>query len=349
MGDFMLRILAAFIALTAGNISAGAQESADAFYKGKIVNIIVGSDAGGGYDAYARLVARHIGEHIAGAPTITVRNMPGAGSNRAAGYIAMQAPKDGTTIGALQASAILYPLMYERKLQHDPSQFIMIGSANRSVYLCAVRADAPVKSFAETFEKEVIIGTGAEGASLRELPVLLVNVLGVKLRLVGGYTGSRDITLAMERNEVHGMCGMDWSSLITQKKDWIDSGFVRAIAQEDLVGHPELNKLGVPLTPSFAKSADDRQVLEIIYSGNAFGRPFLLPGGTPTDRVTLLRNAFEATMKDARFLADAERAKLDISYIGGSELQDTVSKLYASPPAIIERVKRALVLNAAPR
>ena len=345
----MLRVLTALIALSAASAGAVAQEGVDSFYKGKIVNIIVGSDAGGGYDAYARLVGRHIGEHIAGAPTITVRNMPGAGSNRAAGHIAMQAPKDGTTIGALQASAILYPLMYERKLQHDPSQFIMIGSANRSVYLCAVRADAPVKSFAETFEREVIIGTGAEGASLRELPVLLVNVLGVKLRLVGGYTGSRDITLAMERNEVHGMCGMDWSSLITQKKDWIDSGFVRAIAQEDLVGHPELNKLGVPLTPSFAKSPDDRQVLEVIYSGNAFGRPFLLPRGTPADRVSALRTAFGATMKDPRFLADAERAKLDISYIGGRELQDTVSKLYATPPAIIERVKRALVLNPTAR
>jgi tripartite-type tricarboxylate transporter receptor subunit TctC len=334
----MRRFLAALVALSAGSACAVAQDSSEHFYKGKIVNIIVGSDAGGGYDAYARLVAHHLGEHIPGAPTITVRNMPGAGSNRAAGYIAVQAPKDGTTIGALQASAILFPLMYERKLQHDPSQFIMIGSANRSVYLCAVRADAPVKSFAEAFEKEVIIGTGAEGASLRELPVLLVNVLGVKLRLVGGYTGSRDITLAMERNEVHGMCGMDWSSLITQKRDWIESGFVRAIAQEDLVGHPELNKLGVPLTPSFAKTADDRQVLEVIYSGNAFGRPFLLPGGTPADRVAALRAAFEATMKDARFLADAER-----------ELQDTVSKLYTTPPAIIERVKRALVLNAAPR
>lgn len=216
----MLRLVTVCTALSIVS-AAFAQEPVENFYKGKTVSIIVGSAAGGGYDAYARLIARHLADHLPGIPLITVQNMPGAGSNRAAGHVAVQAPKDGTTIGALQASAILYPLMYDRKLQHDPSQFVMIGSANSSVYLCVVRSDAPIKTFAEAFDKEVIIGTGAEGASLRELPVLLVNVLGVKLRLVGGYTGSRDITLAMERNEVHGMCGMDWSSLITQRKDWM--------------------------------------------------------------------------------------------------------------------------------
>lgn len=343
----MLRVLTACAAIAAASLCAHAQESIGQFYRGKIVNIIVGSDAGGGYDAYARLVARHFGDHIPGNPAITVRNMPGAGSNRAAGHLAVQVAKDGLTIGALQASAILYPLMYDRKLQHDPSQFIMIGSANRSVYLCVTRADAPVKTFGEAFEKEVIIGTGAEGASLRELPVLLVNVLGVKLRLVGGYTGSRDITLAMERNEVHGMCGMDWSSLVTQRKDWIDSGFVRLLAQEDLAGHPELNKLGVPLTPSFAKTPGDRQVLEVIYTGNAFGRPFLLPPDVPADRVEALRAAFAATLNDPQLLAEADRSKLDISFIGGAELQALVSRLYSTPDDVIARVKRSLVFNAA--
>ena len=239
--------------------------------------------------------------------------------------------------------------MYDRKLQHDPSKFVMIGSANRSVYLCVVRSDAPVKTFGETFDKEVIIGTGAEGASLRELPVLLVNVLGVKLKLVGGYTGSRDITLAMERNEVQGMCGMDWSSLITQRKDWIDDGFVRALVQEDLSGHPELNKMGVPLAPSFAKSPTDRQVLEVIYSGNVFGRPFILPDGVPADRIEALRTAFTATMKDTKLLAEADRAKLDISSISGVELQAIVSKLYSTPDDVISKVKKSLIFSSGQR
>ena len=345
----MIRLLIACTALAVCSTSIKAQEPAESFYKGKIVNIIVGSAAGGGYDAYARLIARHMADHIPGSPTITVQNMPGAGSNRAAGHIAVQAPKDGTVIGAVQASAILYPLMYDRKLQHDPSKFVMIGSANRSVYLCVVRSDAPVKTFGETFDKEVIIGTGAEGASLRELPVLLVNVLGVKLKLVGGYTGSRDITLAMERNEVQGMCGMDWSSLITQRKDWIDDGFVRALVQEDLSGHPELNKMGVPLAPSFAKSPTDRQVLEVIYSGNVFGRPFILPDGVPADRIEALRTAFTATMKDTKLLAEADRAKLDISSISGVELQAIVSKLYSTPDDVISKVKKSLIFSSGQR
>src|SRR6266540_833330 len=188
--------------------AAPAQEPVEAFYRGKIVTITVGSAVGGGYDTYARLVSRHLGKHIPGNPTIVVQNIPGAGSNKAASYVALQAPKDGTAIGAIQSGAILQPLISDQPIPHDPSKFVMLGSANRSVYLCVVRSDAPVKSLQEAFEKEVLIGTSGEGATLRELPILLINVLGVKLRLIGGYAGSREIIVAMERNEVQGMCGM---------------------------------------------------------------------------------------------------------------------------------------------
>ncbi len=160
------------------------------FYRGKTVRITVGSAVGGGYDGYARLVGRHFGKHIPGNPTVVVQNIPGSGSNKAASYIAMQAPKDGTAIGAIQAGAIVQPLRSDQQMPHDPSKFIMLGSASSGVYLCLVRADAPVTTFAETFTNEVLIGTSGEGATLRELPILLVNVLGVKLRLIGGYAGS---------------------------------------------------------------------------------------------------------------------------------------------------------------
>src|SRR6267378_8605439 len=228
--------------------AASAQNAVEAFYRGKTVTITVGSAVGGGFKAYARLVGRHLGRHIPGNPTIVVQNIPGAGSNKAASFVALQAPKDGTAIGAIQSGAILQPLISDQPIPHDPSKLIMLGSANRSVYLCVVRSDAPVKTFQETFDKEVIIGTSGEGATLRELPIMLINVLGVKLRLIGGYAGSREIVLTMDRNEVQGMCGMDWSSLATQQRDWINSGFVRLLAQEDLRGHPEMNKMGVPRT-----------------------------------------------------------------------------------------------------
>src|SRR6476660_1829736 len=246
--------------------AAQAQDAVEAFYRGRTVTITVGSAVGGGYDAYGRLVGRHLGRHIPGNPTVIVQNIPGAGSNKAASYVALQAPKDGTAIAAVQAGALTQPLLSDQPLPHDPSKFIAMGSANSSVYLCVVRSDAPAKSFAQTFEKEVLIGTSGEGASLREMPIMLVNVLGVKLRLIGGYAGSREIILAMDRNEVHGLCGMDWSSFVTQQRAGITSGFVRRLAQEDLKGHPEMNKMDVPLTISFAKTEDDRQVMEMIYS-----------------------------------------------------------------------------------
>src|SRR6202162_5637734 len=178
-----------FAAACLATNAAAAQDAVEAFYRGKTVTITVGSAVGGGYDAYARLVARHLGRYIPGNPTVIVQNIPGAGSNKAASYVALQAPKDGTAIGAVQAGAILQPLLSDQTVPHDPSKLVMLGGANRSVYLCLVRSDAPGKTFQEAFDKEVIIGTSGEGASLRDFPVMLVNVLGVKLRLIGGYAG----------------------------------------------------------------------------------------------------------------------------------------------------------------
>ncbi|MEA2975852.1 MAG: hypothetical protein QOF19_1372, partial [Alphaproteobacteria bacterium] len=248
-----------------------------------------------------------------------------------------------------QAVAITQPLISDQAVPHDPSKFIMVGSANNSVYFCVIRSDAPVKTFAEAFDKEAIIGTSGEGASLREYPVMLINVLGVKLRLIGGYAGSREIMIAMERNEVQGMCGMDWSSFLTQQRDWITSGFVRLLVQEDLRGHPEMNKLGVPLAIAFAKTEEDRQIMDMIYSQNLFGRPYLLPPGVPADRVAALRGAFSAMLQDKTLLAEAEKSGLDIGPMGGEELQALVAKLYALPPKVIERAKQSLIYKAPAR
>src|ERR1700704_3893991 len=325
-----------------------AQNAVEAFYRGRTVTIVVGSAVGGGFDTYARLVGRHLARFIPGNPTVIVQNIPGAGSNKAASYVALQAPKDGTVIGAVQAIAITQPLISDQPVPHDPSKLIMLGSANRSVYFCVVRSDAPVKSFQETFEKEAIIGTSSEGASLRDYPIMLINVLGVKLRVIGGYTGSREIMIAIERNEVQGMCGMDWSSFLTQQRDWIGSGFARLLAQEDLNGHPVMNKMGVPLTITFAKTEEDRQVMEMIYSQNLFGRPYLMPPGTPPERVAALRRALAAMLQDPALLADAERSGLDIGPMTGEELQALVARLYALPSRIIERAKQSLIYKPPP-
>ncbi|HZO47119.1 MAG TPA: tripartite tricarboxylate transporter substrate-binding protein [Xanthobacteraceae bacterium] len=322
---------------------AGAQDPVADFYRGKTVRITVGSAAGGGFDGYARLVARHFGKHIPGNPTVVVQNIPGSGSNKAASYVALQAPKDGTAIGAIQPSAVLHKLQSDQTLPHDPQKFIMLGSAASGVYLCLVNADAPVKSFAETFTKEVLIGTPGEGASLRIMPVLLVNVLDVKLRLIGGYAGSNEILLAMDRKEVHGMCGMSWSSISMQRGASIKDGSLRAIVQEDLQGHPDLNKQGVPLATSFAKTTEQRQVMEAIYSQNMFGRPYVLPEGVPPDRVAALRKAFIETMNDPALVAEADKAGMELGARDGEEVQTLVNKLYALPASVVERTKKAMI------
>jgi tripartite-type tricarboxylate transporter receptor subunit TctC len=341
----VIRTIAALaVALCCLNGVAVAQTSVEQFYRGKTVNIVVGSDVGGGYDAYARLVGRHLGRHIPGNPTVVVQNMPGAGSNRAAGYLALQAPKDGTMIGAIQPAALLWTLLFSQQLRHDPSQFVMIGSANRDVYLCLVRGDAGVKSFKEVLDgREVIIGAAQEGSAIRDMPTVLINVLGARLRMVTGYAGTREVMIAIERNEVQGLCGMGWASISMQHTDWLKSGFIRILVQEDLKGEPVVTNMGIPLSVEFARTEEDRQVMQLIYTQSLFGRPYVLPPGVPTERVAALRKAFMAALADPALIADAAKARLELSPLSGEDMQGLVAKLYALPAAISERAKRALV------
>lgn len=339
----MKTVLAALTGALALVGSALAQDDVAEFYRGKTVRITVGSAVGGGYDGYARLVGRHFARHIPGNPTVVVQNIPGSGSNKAASYIAVQAPRDGTAIGAIQPGAILQPLHSDLPLPHDPSTFTMLGSASSGVYLCLVRSDAPTTTFKEAFTKEVLIGTSSEGATLREMPVLLVNLLGVKFKLVGGYTGSNEILIAVERNEVHGLCGMGWSSISMQRGEWLRNGTLKPIAQEDLRGHPELNRQGVPLTISFAKTDEDRQVMEMMYSQNLFGRPFILPDGVPPQRIAALRKAFMATMADPALVAEAGKAGMELGAMNGDDMQALVRKLYALPANVIARARKVMV------
>jgi tripartite-type tricarboxylate transporter receptor subunit TctC len=327
--------------------AAAAQDQVAEFYRGKTVRITVGAAAGGGNDTYARLMARQFGKYIPGNPAVIIQNIPGAGANKAASYVALQAPRDGTAIGAIQPSSVLQPLLSDVKLPHDPSKFIALGSASSGVYLCLVRSDAPVKTFEETFTKEVLIGTPGEGSTLREMPILLVNVLGAKLKLIGGYSGSSEILVAIERNEVHGMCGMGYSSISMQRGEWLRNGTMRIIVQEDMKGHPEVNKLGVPLATSFAKTDEDRQVMEMLYGKNEFGRPFVLPEGVPPDRVAALRKAFVASMQDPVTVAEATKLGMDLGEMEGGAMQALVEKLYAMPPRVVERAKQALIYKPA--
>jgi len=344
MSKWLTLAASAVAALTAAT-SAPAQDAAAQFYRGKQINLYIGSTPGGGYDAYARLLARKFSSYIPGNPAIIPQNMPGAGSNKLAGYMYAVAPKDGTAIGAIFSGAIVQPLFGD-PLPHDPSKFIYVGNANIEVFVCLARADAPVKSFKEALEKELILGSTNEGGSTRDFPAMLNNVLGTKFRLVTGYPGSNEIMLAIERSEVNGTCGVGWSSVAPQRARLLDSGLARLIAQLASKGHRELDHMGVPLAIDFAKSDEDRKVMDLIFSQLLYGRPYVLPPGVPADRVAALRKAFVDTFRDPEIVAEAGKMKLDVDALSGEEVQAEVAKAYAMPPHIIERARQALVYKS---
>jgi tripartite-type tricarboxylate transporter receptor subunit TctC len=342
--------LLAILAVT-GTSSAIAQDSVAQFYKGRQITVIVGSSPGGGYDIYARLLARHMGKYIPGNPSMLVTNMPGAGSNAAVAHIYNVAPKDGTFIGAPQNSAIMDALFdaslgNARRLRHDATKLIHIGSATTDHYVCIARSDAPVKTFKQALTQEILIGASQPGTSTRDYPAMLNNTTGAKIRQVSGYPGTREITLAIEKNEVHGLCGFSWSSLNAQKPDWIKSGFIRVLVQEHDKGNPDVNKMGVPLAVDFATSPENRRIMELVYSSETFGRPYLMAPDIPADRVTALRKAFMETMQDSALLAEAQRIGLAIDPISGADLQDLAAKIFATPKDFVEKTKEALVYRA---
>ena len=295
---FCVRLAASALACVLSTAPLAAQDAVEQFYKGKQISVIVGSSSGGGYDTYARLLARHFGSAMPGNPTMVVQNMSGAGSNRAAGYIYSVAPKDGTAAAAIFPGAVLQPLLSDAPVSHDPNKLIYLGSANSDVYVCYVRSDAPVKTFKDVLTKELIIGASNPGATTYDLPLLLNSVLGTKFRIVTGYAGSREMTLALERGEVQGACGIGWTGIETMHPDWFAKDTIRVLVQLSTKGHDDLNKRGVPRAEELAQDEDDKKVIRLVFSQGIFGRPFVLPPGVPAERVAALRKAFVAAFND---------------------------------------------------
>lgn len=341
--SFSLRLAASglmAVVMTSG-LSA-ADESVAQFYRGKQVTMLIGSSVGGGYDLYARLIARHLGKHVPGNPTIVPSNMPGAGSHSAAGHIYAVAPKDGTVIGALQSGVVFEPLLAARAFNHDPTKFNYLGSANDDVYVCIARTDAPVRTFAEVFTHELILG-GSPASSPTDNPVFLNNVLGTKFKVVTGYPGTREISMAVEKQEVQGACGVAWPSISVSNPGWFKDGKMRVLVQTHSTGHPDLNKEGVPRAIDFARTADERAMIDLYFSQTVFGRPYLVAPEVPKERVEALRRAFEETLRDPQLIAEAKTMGLDVNQVSGERLQDLVAKIFASPPDLVAKIKQALV------
>lgn len=334
------------LAIAAGGLSlagsAGAQDVAG-FYKGKAVTVVIGANTGGGYDTYARLIARHIGRHIPGTPSVIASNMPGASSNTAAAALQAKLPKDGTQIGAIYASALLAPLLGNAKgIRHDPQKFQHLGSASREVYTCVFRGDAPVKTFAEAREREVILGATTSGGSNLDYPKMANAFLGTKFKVVRGYNGSRAVTLAVEKKEVDGACGLAWSTISVQYPNILTDGKWKVVAQEDMTGTPALNKLGVPITGKMKVAKAGRQALELFYSQGVLGRPYVLAVEVPKDRAAALRKAFMAVLADKELLAEAAKMRIDITPTSGADVQKLLKRLYSTPKSVVDSVGKTL-------
>ncbi|MDB5571476.1 MAG: Tripartite-type tricarboxylate transporter, receptor component TctC [Hyphomicrobiales bacterium] len=335
-----LTAAAAALALAA---PACAQGAADV-YKGKTVTLVAGSSTGGGLDVYARLLSRHLARHIPGQPTVVVQNMPGAGSLTAARHLYAIAPRDGTHMGIVLPGALLDPLLAGQDLKsYDPTKFNYIINGNAETIVCVTRRDAPVTDFAQVFDTELVVGGTGPGSSLVDYPIVTRTLLGAKVKLIAGYKGSREVSLAVQQGEVHGVCGLAWSSAKQQYPDvFKPDGLVKVLVQEDATRHPELIALNAPLSIDYAKSPEQRTALEIFYSQGLISRPFIAPPGVPAERVALLRKAFAAAIADPELQSEAERSKIDARPNSGEEVQALVEKIYASPKPVIDMLRDAV-------
>jgi tripartite-type tricarboxylate transporter receptor subunit TctC len=317
----------------------GHAQSVEEFYRGKTVNLIIGYSVGGGYDLYGRLVSRHIGKHIPGRPAIVPQNMTGAGSLRAAQYIYSVAPKDGTTFGTFGRTIATTPLLTPATAPFDGTRFTWLGSVTNEVSTCVTWHTSPVKTWDDILTKEVAMGGEGPGADPDVYALLYRNVFGAKMKLVTGYHGTNDTTLAMERGEVDGLCGLSWSTLKSRHGQWLGNKNVNIINQAALKKQPELPD--VPLASDLTQDREKLQILKLFLASQETARPFAAPPEIPADRKAALIRAFDTTMKDPEFLAEAQKLNMDINPLNAKGVDDILAELYATPKAVLEKAAQA--------
>lgn len=301
--------------------------------------MLIGFGVGGGYDTWARTIARHIGKHLPGQPSFVPKNMPGAGSVKAANYLYNVAPKDGTVIAAIARDAPLQPLSGAAGAKFDARKFAWIGSPTSETNVCIASKTAPVKTLQELMEKELIVGDTGVGTGTSTYPKVLNALLGTKFKLIAGYKSSVEVMLAMERNEVYGICE-SYDSVKSRKAQALKDGSIIVLLHAGAAPHPELKH--TPFVFDVAKTAEQKQALKFVYAGQAIGRPFIGPPGVPAAKVEALQKAFDATMKDPAFLAEAQKQKLDVEPTGGKKLQAMIDELYDTPKSVIDKIAAIL-------
>jgi tripartite-type tricarboxylate transporter receptor subunit TctC len=310
-----------------------------AFYAGKSIRLVVGVDVGSGYDVNARLLARHMGAHIPGNPAFIVQNQPGAGSVTMTSQLYANGPFDGTVIGAAFAGMPTIPLLQPGGSRFDPTKLIWLGNTNRETHVTYVWHTAPVQSLSDARTQELIMGAQAPGSSQVDFPLVADALLGFKFKVVPGYQSTSKINLALESGEVQGTIAA-WTTLKTLSSAWLADQKIKIIAQWALRPNPELP--GIPNVLDSATTAAERDALRLVLARLDIGRPFFLPPNVPADRVAALRTAFDATMQDPDYRAEADKLKIDVDPLTGAELTALVAQVAQTPADTVARVRAAL-------
>jgi tripartite-type tricarboxylate transporter receptor subunit TctC len=335
-------VLVAVLLVSVGEARA---QPAENFYAGKQISLLIGTTAGGGYDAYGRLVARHIGRRIPGQPAVVAKNMPGAGGLASANYLYNRAAKDGTEILIVQNG-----LPFERLFQtlspdgknalFDATKFGWIGSATQTVFVTVTWHASGVRTLEDASAKETILGASTPSADSYILAMLSNNLLGTKFKVVHGYAGATEVSLAVENGEVQGEAGKDWTTLTATKPQWIRDRLINILVQMGMKAHPDLK--GVPMAIELAKSPQDRQIMEVVFAKYGMARPFFTAPGVPPDRLALLRRAFDATLSDPAVIAEATKLGMELSPVRGEDVEVTVTKIMATPDSLAARARDVL-------
>jgi len=344
MGALRRRWLRATLAAAALVAAAASSSHADPvadFYAGKTLRILVGFGPGGGYDLYARTLARYLAKHVPGAPTVVVQNMPGAGSLKAVNWLYNAAPRDGTALATFARGIVFEPLLgHAEGTQFAAARFNWIGSISNEVSVCALNSASGIRTFADMQAKPFRIGASGIGADSDIFPVVIRNLFGLPMRLVAGYQGGADMVLAMERGEVDGRCGWSWTSLVARNKAMLDDRRIAVTLQIALGRHEDLPD--VPLVMDLVRDPQALAALRLIVSRQNIARPFAAPPDVPAARIAALRTAFDVVMHDGEFLAEAKRLALEVRPASGRDVQALLGEVYAAPPAVVARASELI-------
>ena len=310
-------------------------------YKNRTITIYSAGTAGGGYDFYSRLLARHLGKHLPGNPAVVVKNMPGAGGVVLANYLHVRAARDGTELAALEHGTAFTPLLTRARVEFDPAKFGWLGSMEQFTPIAAVWHTVPVYSADDLMTTPINVGTAGAGSTTSGYPHSLNAILGTKMRVIQGYPGSAEVNLAIERGELDGVASWCWTCLKGQKPHWVAEKKLRVVMQLAPVGDPELTAMNIPTVFERTKTDEQRQMLNIVFGSVALSRPYVAPPNLPPERLAMLRKGFEAAVKDPALVADATSKGFVVQFVSASFVEDIIRRAFAADFALIEKVRNA--------